>query len=79
MHQLDMYTELVIRHQRAAADARFARRLLIREALADRRARFYRPVLVRIGRQMVIWGTRLQRRYDDLYPAREVAPITAIL
>lgn len=72
MHQLDMVAELYVRQQRRSTEAQLARRHLVREALAEGRTRFYRPALVRVGRQMVIWGTRIQRRYDDLYPAPEV-------
>ncbi len=72
MKQLDLMTETSIRHQQAAAQAKLERGLLIREALADRRARFYQPALVSIGRQMVVWGMQLQHRYDDLYAAPEI-------
>ena len=66
MHQLDQYTEHLIRHQQAAIAVHIVRRQLIREALAGRRSPFYRFALVSIGRHLVIWGTQLQRRYDDL-------------
>lgn len=64
MHQLDQYTEHLIRHQQAAAQARLTRRHLIREALAARRIPFYRFALVGFGRRLEKWGTQLQRRYD---------------
>ena len=66
MHQLDQYTEHLIRHQQAAAQARLTRRHLIREALAARRIPFYRFALVGFGRRLEKWGTQLQRRYEDL-------------
>ena len=76
MQQLDRIVETQIRHQQADAKAHLERSLLIREALADRhsrRVRFYRPALVNVGRQMVIWGMQLQRRYED----RPTAPTFA--
>jgi len=72
MHQLDMFAETSLRHQRAAAAERLEHRRLVREALLDRRARFYQPALVSLGRRMVVWGTQLQHRYDDLTPVPQV-------
>jgi hypothetical protein len=66
MNSLDFLTETSIRHQQAATQAHLERQLLVREALADRRVRFYQPMLVNVGRQMVAWGIQLQRRYEDL-------------
>ncbi|MEP7293823.1 MAG: hypothetical protein ABI835_18695 [Chloroflexota bacterium] len=70
MHQLDMITEVQLRHQQAARDARLEQRQLVHRALEQRRARFYQPALVRLGRRMVVWGTQLQR--SDFYPAPDV-------
>ncbi len=68
MQQLDQFAEVVIRHQQAERDARLERRRLVREALAQRRARFYQPALISLGKHMVIWGTQLQH----LSPAQEI-------
>ncbi len=66
MHQLDMYAETLVRHQRAAAQADLDRRQLARAALGSRHWRFYQPAIISLGRRMVVWGVKLQRRYDDL-------------
>ncbi len=65
MNQLDLYAETLIRHQHAAIDARIERRQLLREAFAERRVSFYRPLLISLGRQLVAWGTRLQEPADQ--------------
>ena len=60
MKPLDFLAETSIRQQQAATERHLERKLLIREALADRRVRFYQPALIRLGRQLVVWGTQLQ-------------------
>lgn len=79
MQQLDMYTQLLIQHQHNERQAKLAQRILVREALANRRARpaLYKPfrlLLVGVGKRMVIWGFQLQRRYDDLASASASLP-----
>lgn len=41
---------------------------LVRLALAGQggRARFYRPLLAKLGRQLVVWGDQLQAQHDSL-------------
>lgn len=44
-----------------------ARRRAIREALAGRKGRFafYAPIMVGLGRKMMLWGHALQARYTS--------------
>ncbi|HVU12173.1 MAG TPA: hypothetical protein VHD90_12890 [Phototrophicaceae bacterium] len=62
MQQLDQLAEIVVRHQLAESNIRLERRRLVHEALANNRVHFYQPLLTSLGKQMVIWGTQLQRR-----------------
>jgi len=73
MKPLDFLAETSIRQQQAAAQRHLERQLLVREALADRRVRFYQPALIRLGRQLVVWGTQLQRFENDLPSRAEMA------
>jgi hypothetical protein len=72
MHQIDMLTEIQIRQQNAAREARVERNRLVRAALGERRAHFYQPALVSLGKQLVVWGMQLQRRNSAPYRGRDV-------
>ena len=84
MQHFDRYNETIIRHRNAEIQAKLEHRRLVNEAHLAREARahrrghvtirrpLYRPLLASVGRRMVVWGTRLQRRYDDLNSARDV-------
>jgi len=77
MQHFDRYSETIIRHRNAEIQAKLEHRRLVHEAQDGRRGHvtirrpLYRPLLASVGRRMVVWGTRLQRRYDDLNSARD--------
>ena len=72
MHQMDMLMEIEIRQKNSAREARMERNHLVRVALGERRARFYQPALVSLGKRLVVWGTQLQRGNDELYRGHDV-------
>ena len=65
MRSYDQLMETRIKHLNAERDAKLERSRLTRAAMVGRVGRdfFYKPLLVSVGRRMVVWGTRLQRRY----------------
>ena len=71
MHQLDMLTDIMLKHQNAEREAHLQRRYRIHMA-QQQRVSIYRPALARLGRQLVVWGTALQRRHDDCPPVGEI-------
>ncbi len=77
MKSFDRLMQTRIEHHNAERQAILEHRQLVREALAGRasnRVLTYKPVLVSVGKRMVIWGMELQRRYAEAprLPEREL-------
>ncbi len=68
MQSFDRLMQTQIEQHNAQRQAILEHRRLVREAFAGRvpsRALTYKPVLVSVGKRMVIWGMQLQRRYAE--------------
>ncbi len=77
MQSFDRLMQTQIEQHNAERQAKLEHRHLVREALsghAPYRVLTYKPLLVGVGKRMVIWGTQLQRRYAESprLPEREL-------
>ncbi len=77
MQSIDRLMQVKIEQHNAERQAVLEHRYLVHEALAGRAPNHpltYKPVLVSLGKRMVIWGLGLQRRFAESprLPEREL-------
>ncbi len=68
MQSIDRLMQTQVEQHNAKRQAILEHRQLVREAFVGRtpnRVLAYQPVLVNVGKRMVIWGLQLQRRFAE--------------